>query len=470
MKCRLEGGVILFLLTVTSTLLFAQADTTQQVKRPVKPSLTSNSFRTWSIGVNGGFSTTYTLLGNNKTQDFTSPDPEMSYGGYIKYQITRSFGIQADFLTGKLRADHSQERFPSGAYIYAQFDTRLNWSAALSANFIIAHIHGKSNKSVIQPYLTLGAGEMSYTPVLHYYFNQPPTYLSTSSSFFVPLGLGLKFDLTRGVNLDIGYHVNFAMADDVDGYKYGSANDRFSYSHIGLEFALGKSSKPQLAAQTKRTVVQNKNLASQPLITPVQTQQMVADSGKIKRDQVKRDLDSTNARLARLTADSDGDGIPDVKDKCPNTPANTKVDTSGCPLPATVVEVKPPVVEVKQTVAAMDEDKRIISVAAKSIEFYTGTEIISGRAFPNLNSVVKLLTQKGFSLKVNAYTNKAHGSDRDLSLAKLRAEAVKNYLVNRGVDSSKIEVDGHNGFAPGTTAASRRQHPNGGLIKLSLVQ
>ncbi|MGZ3778116.1 MAG: DUF6089 family protein, partial [Mucilaginibacter sp.] len=442
MRCRLEGAIILFLLIITSNQVFAQTDTTHQVKTPVKPYLTNNSFRTWSIGVHAGVSTTYTLSDNIKTLDFTSPDPQTSYGGYVKDQLTRSFGIQADFLIGKLQADHAQERLPNGAYIYSQFDTKLNWSAALSANFIIAHIHGKSNKSVIQPYLTLGIGEMSYTPVLHYYFNQPPTYLSASSSFFVPAGLGLKFDLTRGVNLDIGYQVNFVMADNVDGYKYGSSNDRFSYSHIGLEFALGKSSKRQLAAQTKSKVVQNKNSTPpQPLIAPVQTQQTVVDSEKIKSEQVKRDLDSTNARLARLTADSDGDGVPDVKDKCPNTPANTKVDTSGCPLPATVIEVKPPVMEVKPVVAT-DEDKRIIRVAARSIEFYTGTEIISGRAFPNLNSVVKLLIEKKLLLNINAYTNKTRNSNSDLALAKLRAEAVKNYLVNRGADASKINVEG----------------------------
>jgi len=269
----------------------------------------------------------------------------------------------------------------------------------------------------------------------------------------------------------LGYQVNFVMSDNLDLYNYGSNNDKYSYTHIGLEFALGEHSKRQLAAQTKGKVVQHKNSTpQQPLITPVQTPQTAVDSEKIKSDQVKRDLDSTNARLARLTKDSDGDGVPDVKDKCPNTPANTKVDTSGCPLPATVVEIKPPVVEVKRPMPATDEDKRIIRVAAKSIEFYTGTEIISGRAFPNLNSVVKLLIAKKLLLNVNAYTNKTRSSNSDLALAKLRAEAVKNYLVNRGADASKINVEGRSGFAPGTTATARRSQPNAGLIQLSFIQ
>ena len=34
---------------------------------------------------------------------------------------------------------------------------------------------------------------------------------------------------------------------------------------------------------------------------------------------------------ARQSADADGDGVPDYKDRCPNTPANTPVDAVGCP-------------------------------------------------------------------------------------------------------------------------------------------
>ncbi|RZK30663.1 MAG: OmpA family protein, partial [Hymenobacter sp.] len=30
--------------------------------------------------------------------------------------------------------------------------------------------------------------------------------------------------------------------------------------------------------------------------------------------------------------DADGDGVPDRKDKCPDTPAGVKVDVTGCPI------------------------------------------------------------------------------------------------------------------------------------------
>jgi len=41
--------------------------------------------------------------------------------------------------------------------------------------------------------------------------------------------------------------------------------------------------------------------------------------------------------------DSDGDGVYDDRDKCPNTPRGIKVDSSGCPVPLTdkvVIDLK----------------------------------------------------------------------------------------------------------------------------------
>lgn len=457
MRCRLEGVFSLLLLIIGANNLFAQTDTVLRTKTPAKTYLTNSSFRTWSVGISSGISTPYTLIGYNSRQDFTSPDMQLGYAVYFKDQLTNSFGIQADLMAGKLRADHSYEKYPDGNFIYQQFDTKLNWSAAFSGNFTIVHL------GIVQPYLTLGGGVLSYSPVLHpYYSTVTVPAFGTLNSFFVPLGLGLKFNVTKGVNIDLGYQVNFVMADNVDGYNYGPTNDRFSYSHIGLEFALGKHSKQQLAAQRIAIPVKNHYLVHEhALEDSVQQEESDLSSERALNEKLKNDLDASNANLAKLTADSDGDGVPDIYDKCPNTPPNTKVDASGCPLLVAVAEVKSDIA---------DEDKRIASVAAGSVEFYTGTEIISGRSFPNLNSVVKLLTEKKLSLKIDAYTNKANGSDKDLSLAKLRAEAVKNYLVNRGANGAKIEVEGYNGFAPGTTAASRRRQPNAGLIQLTLAQ
>lgn len=43
-------------------------------------------------------------------------------------------------------------------------------------------------------------------------------------------------------------------------------------------------------------------------------------------------IDTNSTTPNSSTVDSDGDGVPDSIDKCPNTPAGTKVDATGCPV------------------------------------------------------------------------------------------------------------------------------------------
>jgi OOP family OmpA-OmpF porin len=444
---------LLFSVMIMSAKLFAQtADTISHNKQQVRPG--ANPFRTWSIGINAGISTPYTLLSNNKTQDFTSPDMQTSFGGFIKDQLTNSFGLQADFSTGKLQADHSVQLNSSKVPIYSQFDTKLNWSASLSGSLIFAHINLKNKKGFMQPYITFGGGLLSYTPVLHSYYSDDvlPTF-STKSGFYIPLGVGLKIDLAKGVNLDLGYQVNFFSADDLDGYVYGS-NDMFSYTHIGLEFALGKSSKPQLATQGKNKPIHAEYIApARVLKTPVVVvQPSPVDSTQIKHDQLKRDLDSTNARLARLTLDSDGDGVPDVKDKCPNTPAGTKVDSTGCPIILPVVNP-----EIKSEVK--EEDRTTVKLAIQNLEFFPGTSIIHGYSLNGLDKVAELLKRKKIKLRLEGYTDSAGKPDDNLKLSKERAEAVKLYLVGRGVNPAQIETIGYGAAHPvasNKTASGRR--------------
>jgi OOP family OmpA-OmpF porin len=41
---------------------------------------------------------------------------------------------------------------------------------------------------------------------------------------------------------------------------------------------------------------------------------------------------ASNGSVEPCVSDSDGDGVPDNRDKCPNTPEGVKVDKDGCPL------------------------------------------------------------------------------------------------------------------------------------------
>lgn len=440
-------------LLVGGRLLAQTADTTHTTNTAsdyVQPFSGNGAFRTFSIGVNAGVLTPYTIFGSNRKQDFTSPNANFGYGAYIKDQITPAFGIQADFFAGKLSADHGQEYAPGAAF--SGYSTKIHYSAALSANFTLWNISWKDNKSAIQPYATVGAGTMNYTPVLHYADGTSANFKTDNNGsineMFLPVGVGVKFNIARGINLDLGYQVNFVYSDNIDGYNYGSNNDRFSYAHAGLEFAIGKRSKSQLAVHNPVSSMRNEYMMENQN-TKNQLQAQI-DAEKAKNDQLRNDLNTTNANLAKFTTDSDGDGVADFYDKCPNTPAGTKVDGSGCPLPVVKQDVK---------VYVTEQDRAVVKEAIRNLEFDFGKATIREHSYASLDKVAQLLIDKKFHLKLAGYTDNVGSVSANLKLSRDRAEAIKTYLVGKGADASLIQAEGYgkaNPIATNKTAKGRQ--------------
>ncbi|MDB5130980.1 MAG: flagellar motor protein MotB [Mucilaginibacter sp.] len=443
MKLNLKRTSLLLTGILVGGKLFAQTSDSSHVSKDyVQPFSSNNAFRTWSIGVSAGVLTMNTAFGPNSKLDFTSPNGDLGYGAYIKNQITPTFGIQADFLAGKLSGDHSQLN-EQGVVPYHSFSTKIQYSGSLSANVTLGNITWRANKSAIQPYLTLGGGLMHYTPVLTYpngtVANGKIDNDGSINEFFIPLGAGVKFNISPGINLDLGYQVNFVYSDNIDGYVHGSTNDKFAYAHAGLEFALGGRSKPQLAVHNPVSSMRTEYLWENQK-TKKQLQAEI-DAEKAKNDRLRTELNTTNANLAKLTMDSDGDGVSDFFDKCPNTPAGTRVDGSGCPLPITK-----PAENVK--VYVTEEDRKVVKEAIRNLEFDFGKATIREHSFPSLDRVAQLLIDKNFSLKLAGHTDNVGSADANMKLSKDRAESIKAYLVSKGASASRIEATGYGKTQP----------------------
>jgi OOP family OmpA-OmpF porin len=234
------------------------------------------------------------------------------------------------------------------------------------------------------------------------------------------------------------------QSDNFDGYNYGTTNDRFSYAHIGLEFALGSRKKPQMATHNPVSSMRKEYLWENQQTKTLLQQQI--DAEKARNEQLRNDLNTTNANLAKLTTDSDGDGVVDVNDKCPNTPSGTKVDGSGCPLAKPVIYVT-------------EEDKKVVKDAIKNLEFDLGKSTIRDHSLPSLDKVAQLLIDKNFSLKLAGHTDNTGSKDLNMRLSKDRAESIKSYLVSKGANASRIEATGYGQNQPiatNKTAAGRQ--------------
>jgi len=141
--------------------------------------------------------------------------------------------------------------------------------------------------------------------------------------------------------------------------------------------------------------------------------------------------------------DTDGDGVPDYLDKCPNTPAGVQVDANGCPM-------------IKASV------KKIFEKALQGIQFETGKDVIKPVSFPILNDIVKIMNENpSYFLQINGHTDNVGNPESNLVLSEKRANAVKNYLVNKGVAENRLTAQGFGDtqpVVPNTTAANKAKN------------
>jgi OOP family OmpA-OmpF porin len=475
-------SVLFLLLFIASSISAQKSDTLKRhqkaVRQQPKPFSKLSEFRTWSIGLNVGIITPYTIFGTAGA-DFKTPVAKGGYGGYFKKQFLPSFGIQFDIFAGSLQA--RDIKYSGTTAPYLKYDSEIKWTASLSAQVTLTNINWLHTKSFMQPYFSFGAGAIGYSPTLYNingsFMNFSPFHLPYYIEMFIPLGVGVKFKLAPGINLDMGYKVNFIDADNLDGYKYGDNNDKFSYIHAGFEFALGSRKRAQLATYNPVAAMRAEYLSEiaalkKQVSSPVAVVQPLLPSNNTRNDSVniiklqllqlqstfqKQTLhqkavnDSLKVLLSKLLIDTDADGVADVFDRCPGTPAGTQVDGSGCPLPESK-NVK---------IYVTEADKKVIKEAIANLEFDVGTSIIRKGSLPALDKVAQLLIDKNFNLKLAGFTDNLGVPAKNLKLSKNRADAIKNYLVTQGANPLRIEAAGYgvaHPIASNKTAAGRARN------------
>ena len=130
------------------------------------------------------------------------------------------------------------------------------------------------------------------------------------------------------------------------------------------------------------------------------------------------------------TLDSDGDGVPDALDRCPGSARGSLVDSSGCPRDA-----GPAVAggERQFDDVLFDFDRSEITAA--------GAKILDNAA-----EVVNSGSYKSLRVNIAGHTDAIGSEGYNQALSERRANAVRSYLVKKGVDASRIHT-----FAYGET-------------------
>lgn len=127
--------------------------------------------------------------------------------------------------------------------------------------------------------------------------------------------------------------------------------------------------------------------------------------------------------------DSDGDGVVDGQDQCPDTPAGSRVDGTGCPLPKVL----------KLHGVTFELEKARLRPDAKTI---LGDIVLLLKKYPDMK------------VEIAGHTDSTGSQAYNQKLSEERAAAVRAFLIESGVPEAQVSSRGYGELEPVADNAS----------------
>ncbi len=190
--------------------------------------------------------------------------------------------------------------------------------------------------------------------------------------------------------------------------------------------------------------------------------------------------DKVDEKGCSLPKDADGDGVTDDKDQCANTPAGDKVDEKGCSLPKDadgdgVMDDKDRCLHTPTGVKVDAEGCQVLfepkkkTLILEGVNFETGKSELTPESKTILDGVGEsLVANEEIKVQVSGHTDNTGSVALNTRLSKARAEAVRAYLIEKGVAADRLTAAGRgssNPIASNKTAAGRAQNRRVELVR-----
>ncbi len=400
----------------------------------------SKRFNDWSISVGAGVplvqSADLTSIKNGNGKNV------FGYSAYLSIDkaITHAFGLNLQYDRGETRQGWFNTKTDNATGTgnpYQDVGARTQYDAIsvlgdLNFSNLLRRVDNKSPyRWALHGYA--GIGTLAYRAYLEDAAGQrlmteiKPFKLS---SLFGQAGAGLKYKVNRKIDIE-GRVMYFVTGDDEfdgGGAQYSQINqredqvsDNFFNATLGLSLKLGKHQShlmwhdPLQEIYYKLDVLADKNQDVE-----------VCKKGDADNDGVcddwDRQLDTpAGARVdgAGVALDTDLDGVIDLYDKCVTVPG--PVENNGCPTGGTVTD-----------------NTRTL----EGIEFDLDSDRILPSNTPILNNAVNYINSSAGSYNVIGGTDTRASDAYNQKLSERRANSVKNYLIQNGVEAGKLEAIG----------------------------
>jgi len=293
------------------------------------------------------------------------------------------------------------------------------------------------------PFAKVGAGLENFMP----------NEAGNQDRFFFDAGAGAKMNFTD--NLALKLEAVYMLKPS---FTHAGNADSNLMTLVGLTYSFGAHAQKEVVEEVQEEVV----VVAVPVAVDSDGDGIVDADDKCPNTPAGTTVDVTGCAVAQ---DDDHDGVLNAQDKCPNTPAGTEVDAKGCKVnldtdndgvlnskdlcPNTMIGTKV-------------NDDGCPAKLNLQINFANNSAKITEASAQMLDKYATFLTTySNYSAKIVGYTDNTGSAKYNQKLSQKRAEAVVKALIERGVNPAQLEAVGMgeaNPVASNATEEGRAQN------------
>lgn len=413
------------------------------------------------LGVYGG------ILYLNQAHELFKPDPKRRAQGWLPFvRLNPDIGIRYGFYPASFLGLEIE-----GGVMPSRIDQNYPSSKKLPEGNVLlftgrGHLLFQIPVASITPFVLGGAGVVGV-------YSEPEA-VGTDVDFAVHIGGGLKFYLTKMLMLRLDVRDIWTMKVDSQGKGSGDEGPEQLKSHnlealLGLSLTLGRPKPPPPAPKPKP---KPKDSDGDGILD-------VDDECPLEPETFNDFQDEDGCP----ESDRDGDGFWDIPDQdaCPDDPG---VAPDGCPIADTdgdgFLDPDDQCPEEPETVNGYEDDDGCPDEVPKEVEQFMG--VIDGIHFDSGKSTIKtdsktvlsravdiLKKYPSIRIEISGHTDNRGGENFNMNLSQARADSVKNYLGEQGVDISRIETRGAGFTEPRATNKTRRGRAQNRRIEFKIL-